>query len=240
MRCRYFSICILEQRHSLFGSPKYPHGQGCGDKLTFSINDSLSFDNRVLDSSNPLGQHLRSTRLKHGLDQKQLGRKLRVSYQTIGNWEAGIRESDQPKHIKTIVGFIGFDPRPAPRTMGEELHQLRTRKGLTAAAYARSMEVDPGTYGRWERDEKLPHGICLQKLKRALGFEVAFADTSSLGFRLRQKRQTLGLTQSQLGELLGACKPAISLWERNLRKPEERFAVKIHDFFDELTSTSKE
>ena len=70
--------------------------------------------------------------------------------------------------------MIGYDPWPAPKTMGEELVRIRTPRGMTQREFAVQIGVDPTTLARWERDERLPFGEGLSKLKRFLGLRYLF------------------------------------------------------------------
>jgi transcriptional regulator with XRE-family HTH domain len=49
---------------------------------------------------------------------------------------------------------------------------------------------------------------------------------------LRSLREAKKITQSQLGEYLGAKKSAISLWESGKRQPDQETLVRIANYFD--------
>ena len=106
-----------------------------------------------------------------GLHQKELAKLIGCHEMTIVHWELGHREP-QVKYIPKIVEIIGWDPRPEPKTMGEELVRIRTAQGLLQRDFAVKIGIDPTTLARWERDEKLPWGDSLMKLKCALGLPV--------------------------------------------------------------------
>lgn len=49
---------------------------------------------------------------------------------------------------------------------------------------------------------------------------------------LKSLRESRKITQSQLGEYLGAKKSAISLWESGKRQPDQETLVRIATYFD--------
>lgn len=50
--------------------------------------------------------------------------------------------------------------------------------------------------------------------------------------RLRELREARKITQSQLGEYIGAKKSAISLWESGKRQPDQETLVRLASYFD--------
>jgi len=110
-----------------------------------------------------IGDHLRKKRLDLELLQAEVADGIGVATDTIANWELN---NSQPniREIPKAIDFLGYDPRPEPQTWGEELFQIRSRLGKTAREVSIEIGVDQTTYARWERDKKLPWGICLEKL----------------------------------------------------------------------------
>lgn len=50
--------------------------------------------------------------------------------------------------------------------------------------------------------------------------------------RLKELRESKGLTQSQLGDIIGAKKSTISLWESEKRQPDKATLLKLADFYN--------
>ena len=50
--------------------------------------------------------------------------------------------------------------------------------------------------------------------------------------RLKQLRESRGLTQEELGAKLGVGKSAVSMWEKGKRKPDHEMMEVIADFFN--------
>lgn len=50
--------------------------------------------------------------------------------------------------------------------------------------------------------------------------------------KLKELREAKKVTQSQLGEYIGAKKSAISLWESGKRQPDQETLVRLASYFD--------
>ena len=50
--------------------------------------------------------------------------------------------------------------------------------------------------------------------------------------RLKVLRESKGVTQSQLGEFIGAKKSAVSLWESGKRQPDQETLVRLAAYFE--------
>ena len=68
--------------------------------------------------------------------------------------------------IPSVYGSVV--PLPAATTLAEQLVRHRTSLGASQKEAARSLGVDPGTLARWERGEREPTGVFLQRVRRFL------------------------------------------------------------------------
>jgi DNA-binding XRE family transcriptional regulator len=57
------------------------------------------------------------------------------------------------RFLPAILRFLGYDPRPAPATLGGQIRAAREAAGLSERELARRLGLDPGTLAAWERDE---------------------------------------------------------------------------------------
>jgi len=96
-----------------------------------------------------LGGHLRKRRLELGLFQREVAKLLASDSHSVTEWE---KDHAKPgiRFWPAIIAFLGYDPYPEPRTLGERLQAKRRALGFTIAETARWLEVDEGTFGKWE------------------------------------------------------------------------------------------
>jgi transcriptional regulator with XRE-family HTH domain len=99
-----------------------------------------------------LGEHLKKRRLDRGLRQKDVAGVLGVTVDSYNGWEHD-RHEPEVVYWSGITDFLGYDPNPAPQTLGERIKAKRRREGLTLREVARRLEVDLGTVMAWEKDE---------------------------------------------------------------------------------------
>jgi transcriptional regulator with XRE-family HTH domain len=117
---------------------------------------------RPLPSSYPqvlatIGDHLRKRRLDLGLLQREVAERLGTDPCTITSWELN-RTTPALRFLPGIVRFLGYAPWNAGASIGECLLALRRERGLSQAAFARLVGVDPGLLSRWERNLRMPTG----------------------------------------------------------------------------------
>ncbi len=77
-----------------------------------------------------------------------------VCTESVSQWEGGIVPADRlwPR----VVGFLGYDPTPAPKTLGERLRAARLRLGLSMKAFSKRLGCDESTIAKWEADASIP------------------------------------------------------------------------------------
>ena len=124
----------------------------------------LPFGPKVLKTLKPrswillprtLGEHLKKRRHESGLFQRDLRIRFNLEKETYANWEKD-RRSPAMKHWPGIIDFLGYDPNPEPRTLGEQLLAYRRRHRLSRVALARHLCVDGTTLWRWEAGRRKP------------------------------------------------------------------------------------
>lgn len=104
-----------------------------------------------------LGDHIRKRRLDLGLLQKQVAEQMGVDQASVVNWE---KNHSQPefRYLPAIIAFLGYDPRPKPAGLPQQLVWFREGKGWSQKRLALELRVDPTTLARWERGERKPWG----------------------------------------------------------------------------------
>ena len=101
------------------------------------------------------------------LRQKDVGKRLKVGAFTVLNWEKD-KTIPATRYLPRIADFLGYDPFPAPKTLGERIIAARRRLGIPRKKLALRLGVDEGALKRWEENGMTPRRSCLSKIHRFL------------------------------------------------------------------------
>jgi transcriptional regulator with XRE-family HTH domain len=82
--------------------------------------------------------------------QREVSERLRVSVNTVLNWETGKTEP-LVEFMPAIIPFLGYDPFPEPTTLSERMLAKRRLMGWSIKEAAQRLGVDDGTWGEWEK-----------------------------------------------------------------------------------------
>ena len=104
------------------------------------------------------GDHILKRRLELKLFQREVAQLLGVNETSVYDWEK--HRTDPMVHlIPRITEFLGYiPPMFSGQTTGQKIVTYRHVRGMSQRALALTLKVDPGTLGRWERDESSPTG----------------------------------------------------------------------------------
>lgn len=104
-----------------------------------------------------LADYLKKRRFELGLRQRDVAERLGVENSTLLSWEKG-HKRPMDMYLPRIIAFLGYDPQPAPASLGDQIRAKRKALGLSGKAAARRLGVDEGTLSRWERGIWKPKG----------------------------------------------------------------------------------
>jgi DNA-binding XRE family transcriptional regulator len=90
-----------------------------------------------------------------GLLQRDVRLRFKLEKETYANWEKD-RCYPAMRHWPKIIEFLGSDPSPEPRTLGERLMAYRRCQGLSRAALAVMVGADEATLWSWENNKRIP------------------------------------------------------------------------------------
>jgi transcriptional regulator with XRE-family HTH domain len=166
---------------------------------------------------------VRALRLRHGLSQEELGRRLGSSQRDVSRWESG-RTPNVPTRarIERLENQLAGAPRRADgqaeddgASQQDRLAWVRARRGFTQGQLAYLLGVTQAMVSQVERGHRKLGPDALNALE---DLEADLVDSGgSLGVRLMAVRARYGMKQRQLADLLGVTQSMISLWERGQR-----------------------
>ncbi len=113
-----------------------------------------------------LGEHLKKRRHELGLFQKGVAKLLEVNQWTLIGWETGRQVRVFARHEAAIIRFLGYNPFPPPRTLGEAIKRKRRELGLTARQLAAQLGWDEGAVRRYEKGVWVPQGERRRRVER--------------------------------------------------------------------------
>jgi DNA-binding XRE family transcriptional regulator len=99
--------------------------------------------------------------------QREVAGQFGVCEQCVFNWE-GNTSQPEVRYMPAIIRFLGYNPLPSAKTLGERLVRHRTTLGSSQKEAAQEVGVDQGTLARWERGEREPVGALLNRVKSFL------------------------------------------------------------------------
>src|SRR5262249_48095713 len=111
-----------------------------------------------------LGNRIRKRRLDLSLLQKEVAIRIGVDTETVYRWERN-RASPSISQFPRIIRFLGYDPLRVPGTLPTQLRNARQRLGLSQAAMARHLGIDPTTLRKWEQGRTRPNRRSLKIVK---------------------------------------------------------------------------
>lgn len=114
-----------------------------------------------------LGEHLRKRRLDLRRTQEQSAKYFAISVTTYNYWEAN-RVTPDVSRSPQIIGYLGYDPFPAPKGFSESVCALRRHLGLDRQRFAKQLGVDAKSVLNWEKARTVPFKKVRERLA-ALG-----------------------------------------------------------------------
>lgn len=121
-----------------------------------------------------------------------------------------------------MIGFLGYDPRPAGMSLGERLRLTREARGLSIEELAGNWSVDPTTIWKWEQHGRsTPWPQYIPWTAQLTGVNEAGVGATP-GERIRACRRLRGMTQRQFGALFGVEQTTVSDWELGRSTPDSR------------------
>jgi repressor LexA len=189
------------------------------------------------------GDRLRSARLRLGMEQRELAKRLNVPANTVSTWEHNTRsiptnklaEAARILHVSTdfLVGLRDTDVIVTP---GQRLRSARLQAGLKQIDLARALHVQVNVVSMWETDEGQIPPTRLVEIAKLVHVEPSFLlpslpaeslpaesfassttghsiDWAAIGTIIAEKRAERGWSTKQIAEMLNVPPAVWSTWE---------------------------
>ena len=116
--------------------------------------------------------------------------------------------------------------------------KARLKAGMKVKTVAKEMGISINQIYKWERGEVIPHKDNIKRLAEIYGVttksllannnEVLNDKRKSV---LKEAREMLGLSQTDIAKRLGVTKQAVCLWEHKVQAPREKTLKKLKKIF---------
>ncbi|MEI6575090.1 MAG: helix-turn-helix transcriptional regulator [Bacteroidota bacterium] len=107
-----------------------------------------------------------------------------------------------------------------PKTIGEHLRKRRYDLKLTQAQVAKIIGVTEDSITYWENERYFPQIQYYKKIIDFLGYNPFEFEIKTCGDKLKHYRYINGLTQRDLGKLIGIDPSTIAALENNIYEPK--------------------
>ena len=107
-----------------------------------------------------MGEHLKRRRIELGLLHKEAACQMHVAVETVIAWEKD-RKDPEHRNWPRIISFLGYDPYPDPRTLGERLRARSRQLGLSRREASHRLGMDENTLAAYETGRGAPRGLAI-------------------------------------------------------------------------------
>lgn len=146
----------------------------------------------------------------------------RVSANVTDEAFSGPIEVDNPSGTGASSTIFRVVRRFPTKLLSEHLSARRLELGITQRAAAEGMGINAGTYSNWERGRDEPRSRSFPAIIGFLGYDPS-PEAVSLAERIREKRQSEGISQRELAERLSIAASTVKSWEADtVRRPTPR------------------
>lgn len=178
-------------------------------------------------SKKVFAKNLRKLMEGKGINQKELAEIIGVSAPTMNDWLQAKKypRIDKIEKLADYFGVLKSDliekksevntEKNCLITIGQRIQQRRKEINMSADELAKKLGIDRSTIYRYENGDikKIPLDI-LEPIAKALNTTPTYLmDYWDIGQKIKNARLLHGLTQEQLGNLVGVQKSAIAKYE---------------------------
>jgi DNA-binding transcriptional regulator YiaG len=121
-----------------------------------------------------------------------------------------------------------------PQTLGDFIRKKRVESLQLQSHVARIIGVSEDTITNWETNRFVPQINLYPAIFQYLGFYPFAHETESIGGKMKQLRNCLGLSYQAAGEVFAVYGTTVRGWELNKSRPTSRKRTLILARFDSL------
>ena len=150
-----------------------------------------------------IGKRIKQVRIKSGISQKDMAKRLGIPESSWSNYENEIREPG----INLIYSFckemgITIDEliRMEIMTIGENIKKYREKKGLTQKELGAALGLAEITIRQYESNKREPKYEILFSIADALNISIDDLMNIDTGKRIKEERVKAKLTQEKLAQ----------------------------------------
>jgi len=193
-----------------------------------------------------LGKQIQKWRQENGISLEELARKLNTALAQVIDMESGkemsadellkiARVLDEEPQNKTINKYYKRDGKTSTSAVGERLRFYREERGMSISELGRQAGLSAAHLSEIERSLATPSLKTLEKISQVLdvptgSFLPADLD-ETLGQKVRRLREAMGITQKELGEMLGVSYSMITQIETDRAQPSLKTLNNLADIF---------
>lgn len=121
------------------------------------------------------------------------------------------------------------------------IRELRVGKGITQVKFAQMLSTSQANISGWELEKWEPDKNALKQMSEIFGCSIDYilGNDKDIDFskkilpmdKLKQLREERNISQSQLGEIIGAARSTICQYEAGKREPDLETLIKLADYF---------
>ncbi|HWQ75999.1 MAG TPA: helix-turn-helix domain-containing protein [Syntrophomonas sp.] len=179
-----------------------------------------------------LGEQLKKWREEKGMTIEEVAAQLNIALSSLREME----QSDEisPDVVLKIVKIFDREPskstdkyyqkrEPEVELVGSRLRRLREERGLSLNELSRQSGVSAAHLSEIERSLSTPSLKTLEKLAQVINVPTGQLfptnEEETLGQKVRRLRETMGLTQKDLGDMVGITDSMITQIENDRTQP---------------------
>ena len=179
-----------------------------------------------------LGEQLKKWREEKGMTIEEVAGQLNIALSSLMEMEQSNEIS--PDVVLQIVKIFDREPskstdkyyqkkNPAIELVGSRLRRLREERGLSLNELSRKSGVSSAHLSEIERSLSTPSLKTLEKLAQVINVPTSqlfpINEEETLGQKVRRLRETMGLTQKDLGDMIGITDSMITQIETDRTQP---------------------